>query len=136
MMDKYGELLLDIVPLKLTAEDQKYKGLPGRVYYSVNESRAKKFVASTSIKLDKQLRSMSLSQAITLALEPSELTHKIYYIQCFTRGGDKEKVQPCLESFVDRMLLENCVVVICAKSGIISCADSWVNLDKSSKSAE
>lgn len=124
-------LLKEILPLKLTSEDQKIKGILGRVYFSVNEQRAKKFVASTAIYVDKQIKSITLAQALSMETGPGyEPTHKVYYIYCGNRVGDKEKVQSCLESFVDSLLLENCAVVVCAKPGVISCGMSWTNLDK------
>ena len=99
-------LLRDILPITLTESDQKYYGRLGECYYISDLTKAKKFVASTAIKLDKSVKMLTLNQALSIVLDQQEVEGKVFLIVGSPRPGDKDKIQSCVESLVDRMLLD------------------------------
>lgn len=94
-------LLRAIRPFKMKSQEFKE-----RAVWSNDADRAKSVAAQMAIKMNHEVTKYTLNQALTLTVDGSEIPGKVIYLEAPCRfTGEVDKIQSCLHSFVDRVLL-------------------------------
>lgn len=80
--------------------------------WSYNLDKAKSIALEMAMKNNTKVTRLSLSQAISAALDHIELDANLLYIDCSKVSGDLDKVKGVLTSFIESQVLRNVTVVV------------------------
>lgn len=102
-------LVRAIRPFKSVASITSHK----QPVWSKDINKAKTVVLKNTLLLNHEVKKLSISQVLTIAISNQEIEGDNFYIECTQRPfGDPEKVKGVLTSFIDDLLLRGARVVV------------------------
>ena len=109
MVARAKDIASEITPFQFS---NKVK-IEGKVMWSRDANKAKSVALKYALSLNTKIRRLSLSQVISLALSNEFPDERVVYIEHTTKlQGDNEKVKGVLNSFIETLLLNGCLISI------------------------
>jgi hypothetical protein len=120
-------LLQDILPVQLKSTDELATFKPVDVFFSRDETLAKTQAAKTALQKKTRIKKLTLSQCFTLLMEGGDWPEaRVIYIEAKNKCSvDQQKAQGMLESFIDRLLMEERCIIVCSKITNIQPNSDW-----------
>ena len=120
-------LLKDILPVELKSTEELRTFVQHEVVFTRNEQEAKSWAAKTALIKRTRVKKYSLSQCFTLLMDGGDWPdERVIYIEAKNKTMlDAIKAQGMLESFVDRLLMEERYIIILGKITNIQPNTDW-----------
>lgn len=91
----------------------------GDVMWSRDQNKCKSVALKYALKLNSEVKKLSLSQVLSLTMSGSDIEGSIFYIEHTTKStGDIDKIKGVLTSFIENVTLSGAKVVVFIGQGI------------------